>query len=563
MAPTVGQVAAACHGEVIAGDAELLGREALHLIVAAMTLPNLMERITDGAVLITPGDRAEVLLAAMFAHASTELPSPAGVVLTGGLRPPETILGRARAASAGSSPVILTEHDTYETVSLASAREGAITRDAPRKITKALALFETHVDGDDLLDRIDVARSAAVTPLMFEYTLLDRARAAAAAHRAARGDRRARAARGRHPAAPARGRADAARPRGRGPRRRRRGSGWTCTARTCSTRPTRSWSSASRSEYAARRAHKGVTVDAGARRGLRRLLLRDADGRAGDGRRDGLGRDAHDRGDDPAGVRAGQDAPGRLDRVQRVPDVPRRPRAGLRRLRGQPAPDAPSSWPTSRSPRRRPRRSSGSSRAWRCSPTRPGASGSGAEVETRARRRPSSCARARRSCRSRGRSSTTPRSTPAWRAPSCPDSAVAGRATVFIFPDLNTGNNTYKAVQRSAGAIAIGPVLQGLNKPVNDLSRGATVHDIVNTVAITAIQAAVSVFVVNCGSSSLKWSVVDAGVGRDARRPGRCRRSPTTPRRWTSVLAVGAAGRRRSRSRTASSTAASASRRRC
>jgi phosphate acetyltransferase len=69
-----------------------------------------------------------------------------------------------------------------------------------------------------------------------------------------------------------------------------------------------------------------------------------------------------------------------------------------------------------------------------------------------------------------------------------PDSEVAGRATVFIFPDLNTGNNTYKAVQRSANAIAIGPVLQGLNQPVNDLSRGATVHDIVNTVAITAIQ---------------------------------------------------------------------------
>ena len=70
-----------------------------------------------------------------------------------------------------------------------------------------------------------------------------------------------------------------------------------------------------------------------------------------------------------------------------------------------------------------------------------------------------------------------------------PDSPVAGRATVLIFPDLNTGNNTYKAVQRSAGAIAIGPVLQGLNKPVNDLSRGALVADIVNTVAITAIQA--------------------------------------------------------------------------
>jgi len=70
-----------------------------------------------------------------------------------------------------------------------------------------------------------------------------------------------------------------------------------------------------------------------------------------------------------------------------------------------------------------------------------------------------------------------------------PDSEVAGKATVFIFPDLNTGNNTYKAVQRSSGAVAIGPVLQGLKKPINDLSRGCLVADIVNTVAITAIQA--------------------------------------------------------------------------
>ena len=78
---------------------------------------------------------------------------------------------------------------------------------------------------------------------------------------------------------------------------------------------------------------------------------------------------------------------------------------------------------------------------------------------------------------------------PSVAATKMPDSEVAGRATVLIFPDLNTGNNTYKAVQRSAGAVAIGPVLQGLRRPINDLSRGALVSDIVNTVAITAIQA--------------------------------------------------------------------------
>jgi phosphate acetyltransferase len=70
-----------------------------------------------------------------------------------------------------------------------------------------------------------------------------------------------------------------------------------------------------------------------------------------------------------------------------------------------------------------------------------------------------------------------------------PGSEVAGRATVFIFPDLETGNIAYKAVQRSSGAVAIGPVLQGLNKPINDLSRGCLVPDVVSTVVITAIQA--------------------------------------------------------------------------
>ena len=94
-----------------------------------------------------------------------------------------------------------------------------------------------------------------------------------------------------------------------------------------------------------------------------------------------------------------------------------------------------------------------------------------------------------------------------------PESEVAGHATVFIFPDLNAGNNAYKAVQRAANAVAIGPVLQGLNKPVNDLSRGALVTDIVNTIAITAIQAQtegvthMKVAVINCGSSSIKYEV--------------------------------------------------------
>ncbi|MEL6359027.1 MAG: phosphate acetyltransferase, partial [Bacteroidota bacterium] len=78
---------------------------------------------------------------------------------------------------------------------------------------------------------------------------------------------------------------------------------------------------------------------------------------------------------------------------------------------------------------------------------------------------------------------------PTIAAHKLPDSSIAGRATVLIFPDLNTGNNTYKAVQRETSTAAIGPILQGLRKPVNDLSRGCSVEDIVNTIAITTIQA--------------------------------------------------------------------------
>ena len=101
------------------------------------------------------------------------------------------------------------------------------------------------------------------------------------------------------------------------------------------------------------------------------------------------------------------------------------------------------------------------------------APGSGTDVEKVARR-PRWSASARRTCSVEGPIQYDAAIDAAVARTKLPDSAVAGRATVFVFPDLNTGNNTYKAVQRSAGALAVGPVLQGLRKPVNDLSRGAT-----------------------------------------------------------------------------------------
>jgi phosphate acetyltransferase len=485
MAPTVGQVAAACHGEMIAGDPELLGREALSLTVAAMTLPNLMERITEGTVLITPGDRADVLLAAMFAHASTELPSPAGVVLTGGLRPPELMLG-ALGSFGGLPPILLTEHDTYETVSLAGAREGAITPAAPRKITKALALFETHIDGEDLLDRIDVARSPAVTPLMFEYTLLDRARSQQ-----------------RHIVLPEG--TDERVLRAADILLRRRVVELTLLGPEAEVRGT-----AGRlgldlygahvldpgdpelverfaQEYASRRSHKGVTVDAArdvvsdvSYFGTLMVALGMVDGMVSGA--------THTTAETirPAFelVKTRKDVSivssvflmCLADRVLVYGDCAVNPHPTAEQL----ADIAISSAATAAQFGIEPRVAMLSYST--------GSSGSGEEVE--------SVRAATELVRSRAPSLSVEGPIQYDAAVDAtvahaklPDSAVAGRATVFIFPDLNTGNNTYKAVQRSAGAIAIGPVLQGLNKPVNDLSRGATVHDIVNTVAITAIQS--------------------------------------------------------------------------
>jgi phosphate acetyltransferase len=486
MAPTVGQVCAACHGEMIAGDEELLGREALSLTVAAMTLPNLMERITEGTLLITPGDRADVLLAAIFAHASTELPSPAGVVLTGGLRPPELMMG-ALGRFGGLPPILLTEHDTYETVSLANAREGAITRAAPRKITKALALFETHVDGEDLLDRIDVARSPAVTPLMFEHTLLDRARSQQ-----------------RHIVLPEG--TDERILRAADILLRRRVVELTLLGPQTEVRAT-----AGRlgldlygahvldpadpelverfaQEYASRRAHKGVTVDAArdvvsdvSYFGTLMVALGMVDGMVSGA--------THTTAETirPAFelVKTRKDVSivssvflmCLADRVLVYGDCAVNPHPTAEQL----ADIAISSAETAAQFGIEPRIAMLSYST--------GSSGSGEEVE--------SVRTATELVRSRAPSLSVEGPIQYDAAVDAtvaqtklPGSAVAGRATVFIFPDLNTGNNTYKAVQRSAGAIAIGPVLQGLNKPVNDLSRGATVHDIVNTVAITAIQAA-------------------------------------------------------------------------
>lgn len=167
-APTMAEITEACEGKLLVGDAATLSRETAGVVVAAMTLPNMLDRLYDDVVVITPGDRADVLLGVVASHLSGGLPTPAGVVLTGGIPPVPKVLDLVEHLPTGL-PVVLTEQDTYETTSSAASVLGRITPDATRKIDTALRLFDDHVDGADLLDRAAVSRPRVTTPLMFEH----------------------------------------------------------------------------------------------------------------------------------------------------------------------------------------------------------------------------------------------------------------------------------------------------------------------------------------------------------------------------------------------------------
>jgi phosphate acetyltransferase len=484
-APSVADLLQACDGTLVGGDEALLGREATGIVVAAMTMPHVLDRLFDGAVVVTPGDRPEVVLAVLMAHVSAGFPQIAGVVLNGGLPLPEQV-GRLIEGLGTTTPLVATDLGTHATTTALNSVRGRLTRQSPRQVATALSLFDAHVDGVALLDRLEVARTDAVTPLMFEHQLIDRAV----------GDRR-------HVVLPEgdedrilhaadillrRGVADLT----------LLGDPLRIHARAASLGvdlgPARLLSTLDEDlgerfarEYHQRRRHKGVELDDA------RTLVRDpsyfgtmmvelglADGMVSGA----VHTTAHT-------IRPA------LEIVKTVPGVSVVSSVFFMCLENQvlvygdcavnPDPTAEQLADIAVS-------SAQTAAAFGIEPRvamlsySTGTSGSGTDVEK--------VSRATELVRQRapellveGPIQYDAAIDVAVARTKLPGSHVAGHATVFVFPDLNTGNNTYKAVQRSAGAVAVGPVLQGLRKPVNDLSRGATVRDIVNTVAITAIQA--------------------------------------------------------------------------
>ncbi|MEU7801883.1 phosphate acetyltransferase [Micromonospora arborensis] len=484
-APTVAEVAAALGATLLAGDDAALGRDVLDFVVGAAHVPTLLSHLTEGALVITPGDRADLLVAASAAHVAGQV-SVAGLVLTLGVQPDPRVMRLVEGLNTGLA-VLSVRSDSYDTVAASSRIEGRPSAANPRKVEAALGAFERCVDTDDLARRLRVSRSTRVTPLMFENELIDRARSQP-----------------RHLVLPEgseerilraseillrRGVAELTllgRPDDIA--RRTRELGIDLGDANVVDPASSEWRDDFAAEYARLRAHRGVTAelahDIVAQPNYFGTLM------VATGRADGMVSGA-------THTTAATIRPA-FEIIRTVPDVSVASSVFFMLLADRVLvygdcavnrdPDAAQLADIAISSADTAARFGIEPRVAMLSYST-GSSGAGADVEKVATA--TALVRERRpDLLVEGPIQYDAAIDPAVAATKLPGSAVAGQATVFIFPDLNTGNNTYKAVQRSAGAVAVGPVMQGLRRPVNDLSRGATVPDIVNTVAITAIQAA-------------------------------------------------------------------------
>ncbi|MFD2688031.1 phosphate acetyltransferase [Streptomyces phyllanthi] len=483
-APTVAQITHALGGTVLLGDDSGLARDALNFVFGGAMLPNFLNALTPGCMVVTPGDRADLVVGALAAH-SAGTPPIAGVLLTLGERPSDEVLTLAARLAPGT-PVVAVESNSFLTASELFSMEGKLSAFTPRKAETALGLFERYADTTELARRVSAPSSDRVTPMMFEHKLLERARSDKRRVVLPEGTEE----RVLHAA-------EVLLRRGvceltlLGPgdliRKKAADLGIDLGGSQIVDPRTSELREGFAEQYALLRAHKGVTVE------LAYDIVSDVNYfgtlMVQEGLADGMvSGSVHSTAATirPAFeiIKTKPDASivssvffmCLADKVLVYGDCAVNPDPNAEQLADIAVQSATTAAQFGVEPRI----------AMLSYST--GTSGSGADVDKV--RQATEIVRARRpDLRIEGPIQYDAAVEPTVAATKLPDSEVAGQATVLIFPDLNTGNNTYKAVQRSAGAIAVGPVLQGLRKPVNDLSRGALVQDIVNTVAITAVQA--------------------------------------------------------------------------
>ena len=486
--PTVGEIATILGAEVLWGT-EDLNRHVDSFIVAAMQLRDFLPRIAKDALIITPGDRDDVIIGCLAAVSSSGMDTIAGILLTGGLKPEEPVWKVIKGLPQ-TVPILSVKEDTFPTATRVEKIHAVISPDDDRKITQTLAVFEKNVDVEHLGEKITAAHTSVVTPKMFEYGLIQKARATKQHIVLPEGEEERIL-----KASEVLLRREVADITLLGNEQRIRESIARLGLhldRVTIIDPVKADALQGYAEtYFELRKHKGITP-ANARDvmsdvnffGTMMIYKGHADGMVSGA--------VHST---AATVRAPfeivKTKPGfsivssvflmcLADRVLVYGNCAVNPNPSASQL----AEIALSSAHTAKT--------FGIDPIVALLSYSTGESGKGEDVDRVREATKIAQEKAKEyfpGLKIEGPIQYDAAVDPSVAETKMPGSEVAGRATVFIFPDLNTGNNTYKAVQRSAGAVAIGPVLQGLKYPVNDLSRGCTVPDIVNTVAITAIQA--------------------------------------------------------------------------
>ncbi len=487
--PTIDDVKRWLGAEVIYGRPSMLNLVDNYL-VAAMQISNFLEYIKEGSLIITPGDRSDIIISSLASRISSAYPNIAGILITGGLEISPSVQRLIQGWTGIPVPVLFVESHTYDTVQSVNELYGRIEPNDSKRIATALGWFSKYVNVAELADRVVSQRSTKITPRMFEYSLVEKASA---------------------------NKQHIVLPEGTGERilnatdiiLRRGIADITLLGRV--------------EEIKAKASKLGINIDGA-------TIIDPVKSEQYDDfvqtyfelrkHKDIVMDVARDRMSDPTYFGTMMVHKGRADGMVSgsITTTAQTIRPAFEFIKTKPGVSVVSSIfimcfqskvlvfgdcavvpnPNARQLAEIALSSAETAQIYNIEPRvallsySTGTSGSGQDVDKVVE----ATAIAKQLIKERGLDlpldgplQYDAAFDPEVAALKSPDSPVAGRATVFIFPDLNTGNNTYKAVQRAANAVAMGPVLQGLRKPVNDLSRGCTVADIVDTVALTAIQA--------------------------------------------------------------------------
>ncbi len=484
--PTMKEITESVNGKILFGE-NALANQVDHEIVGAMQLRNCLTRLKENTLVVMPGDRADLIVAILQANISKNYPKVAGMILTGGLEPEEPIIKLIEGLQ-NVIPIVLVETGTFETVTLVGNTKSRIYADNKSKIELAINTFDKYIDTKAFEDKLVTFQPEGITPRMFQYQLVKRAKTK---------------------------RKHIVLPEGNDDRILTAAAqlmqkdvvdltilGKVDEIKAAVKRMNLSFNldSITIIDPATSDLYSGFVDTLVELRKSKNLSQEMAEDLMTDvsyfgtmmvykGLADGMVSGA---------VHTTQHTirPA-LQFVKTKPNV-----STVSSVFFMCLPDRVSVFgdcavnpnPTSEQLAEIAISSAESSLMFGIEPKiamlsySSGTSGQGEEVE-KVRKATEIVKKLRPDLKVEGPIQYDAAVDPTVGKQKMPNSEVAGQASVLIFPDLNTGNNTYKAVQRETGALAIGPMLQGLNKPVNDLSRGCTVDDIFNTVIITAIQA--------------------------------------------------------------------------